>query len=149
MEILNKTSKTLSNKIIAIIFVLIGLLGFLDATYLTIGHFRHTLPPCTIVHGCSQVLTSQYSTIVGVPVALGGVVYYLFILISALVYLDTKREAVLLLAARATVLGVLASIYFLTLQIFIIRAYCLYCLVSIGTSTALFIAARFAKKSSP
>lgn len=136
-----------TNSIIAAIFIVVGLLGFLDATYLTIGHYRGTLPPCTIVHGCNQVLTSQYSTFVGVPVALGGALYYLFIFISALLYLDTKRESALALAAQATVLGLLASAYFLGLQIFIIRAYCLYCLGSIITSTLLFIAARFVKKS--
>lgn len=147
MEIWSKISKTPSNKIIAAIFILLGLLGFLDATYLTIGHYRHALPPCSIVHGCSQVLTSQYSTFIGVPVALLGVFYYLFILLSALAYFETKRVSILRRAAQITTIGFLGSLYFLTLQIFILRAFCLYCLFSIGTSTILFVAGRLVKKS--
>lgn len=138
-----------SNKTLACLIAIISLLGFLDASYLTIGHYRNVIPPCTLVTGCETVLTSQYSTMFGVPVALGGATYYLFILLASLFYLDSKNEKVLLFVANATILGLLASVYFLSLQIFVIGAYCLYCLGSIATSTSLFIVARFVKKTSP
>lgn len=138
-----------SNKIIAFAFIFFGLLGFLDATYLTISHYRHVIPPCSVVHGCEQVLTSSYATIVGIPMALIGALYYLSILLCALASVEMKREQLLLLTARLTGVGMAASLYFLALQIFVIHSYCLYCLGSVATSTLLFIAARFFKKTKP
>lgn len=127
------------NTLYAAVFAVVSLLGFLDASYLTLEHFRGTIPPCTIAHGCATVLTSSYSTIAGIPVALLGVLYYLAILVGTIVYLDTKNDIVLKRVAQATILGLLASLYFFGLQWLVIKAWCQYCLVSITTSTLLFI----------
>jgi len=56
-------------KIAAIIFLAVSAVGFLDATYLTVEHYRVGIPPCAIL-GCEIVLTSAQSRIAGVPVAL-------------------------------------------------------------------------------
>ena len=120
-------------------FLLVSLLGFLDASYLTIEHYRGVVPPCAIVSGCAAVTTSQYSLIFDIPVALLGTLYYPIILLSLITYLDTKQEIILKWVARCTVLGLLASVYFVYLQTFVIKAWCLYCLGSATTSTILFI----------
>ncbi len=144
MEISNKPSKTLSrvNKLQAAGFILLSLLGFLDATYLTIKHFQGTIPPCSVAHGCETVLTSQYSTIGPVPVALYGAAYYLAILLGTFVYLDIKSDVLLKRLAQATILGLLASMYFFGLQWLVLKAWCQYCLASVATSTLLFIHGR-------
>ena len=116
-----------------------SLLGFLDAAYLTIEHYRGVVPPCAIVSGCAAVTTSQYSLIFGIPVALLGAIYYLLITALCILYFDTKQTKILKIIARLTILGLLASLYFVYLQAFIIHAWCLYCLGSAATSTILFI----------
>lgn len=124
-----------------VIFILaIAAIGFFDATYLTIEHYRNVIPPCT-TDGCETVLSSPYSKIVGIPVALLGSIYYLTIMVLLFAYLDTNKEKLLRWALALTALGFLASIYFFILQAFVIQAYCQYCLVSAGTSTILFISA--------
>lgn len=165
METLNKPSKTLSpesspltaeqlkvqtrkNTLFAAIFIVVGLLGFLDSSYLTLEHFRGTIPPCSIAHGCATVLTSSYSIIAGVPVALLGALYYLSILIGTIIYLDTKSNVILKRVAQVTILGLLASLYFFGLQWLVIKAWCQYCLVSISTSTLLFIHGRYVLRKS-
>jgi len=117
----------------------LGAAGFIDATYLTVKHFLGGPIPCSILKGCEQVTTSQYATVFGVPVALLGSFYYLTILILAAIYFDSRKPAVLKLLASLTPFGFLASLYFVYLQIFIIKAICLYCMVSATTSTILFI----------
>jgi len=62
-----------------IAFAVVALLGFVDATYLTVEHYRGVVPPCTTA-GCEIVLTSEYSVLFGVPTALFGSVYYFLIL---------------------------------------------------------------------
>jgi len=125
---------------LAYLFLIIALLGFLDATFLTIEHYRGVVPPCAIVTGCANVTTSSYSAIFGIPVALLGALYYLSVLLLTITYLDTKNARWLKLGASVTPVGFLASLWFVYLQGFVLKAWCLYCLISIITSTLLFIA---------
>lgn len=154
METLNNdlpTPSTKPNKIVPTLMLVLSLLGFLDATYLTIEHYRGVIPACNTVNGCEKVLTSSYSVVYGIPVALGGAVFYLAVLFLLLFYFDTKKFGALRLAARLTPLGFLASIYFFSLQAFILHSWCLYCLGSAVTSTLLFVIGMTVafKKSSP
>jgi len=144
MEILNQTSPRplVTKKTIGAFFLIFSLLGFLDATYLTVQHYQGVIPPCTVVNGCEKVLTSSYSTIANVPVALGGAVYYLAMIVLSLLYFDTKNHHWLKRAAHFSIIGLLASAYFISLQLFVIHALCLYCLGSAITSTVLFILGR-------
>jgi uncharacterized membrane protein len=125
-----------------IFLIIIALIGFADATYLTIEHYAGNIPPCT-TDGCETVLTSSYSTIAGIPVALSGAVFYLAFLVLIIAYLLEKKEIILKIALLLTTLGFLASIYFFILQAFVIQAFCQYCLLSAATSTILFVASVF------
>lgn len=126
-------------KRLAIIFLFFGLIGFADAAFLTVEHYRGGPLPCAITSGCDTVTTSRYATIAGIPVALLGALYYLSVIIGAVMVIDAGRPEWLKRLARWTAAGFLASLYFVGLQVFVLKAYCLYCLISAGTSTALFI----------
>lgn len=120
----------------------IAALGFADAGYLTVEHYTNSIPPCAI-GGCEIVLTSSYSTVVGIPVALIGSVFYLLFLILLMIYLDTKNEKYLRFALLLTIPAFLATLYFFFLQAFVIHAFCVYCIGSAITSTALFVVAMY------
>lgn len=124
-------------KWIPIAVLAIALIGFADATYLTVQHYQNKIPPCTI-GGCESVLTSQYAQILGMPVSLLGALYYLIIIISLFIYLDTKKELFLRAPMMLSVLGALASLGFMYVMIFVIKAFCPYCVVSAFTSLAIF-----------
>ncbi len=125
-------------KWIVVAFIVISLIGFADAAYLTAKHYLGTPLPCVITAGCETVTTSQYATMAGIPVALLGAIYYLAILILS-AYALAINSKLIKLAAYLTPIGFLASIYFIALQLFVIKALCIYCLVSAATSTLLFI----------
>ena len=120
-------------------FAIFSFLGFLDAAYLTAEHYLGLPLPCSILQGCEQVTNSPYSVFIGVPVALFGAVYYLAIFILITAYFDSGRAKILSFLARFSVLGFLASLYFLYLQLFVIGAVCIYFLGSLATSALLFI----------
>jgi uncharacterized membrane protein len=126
---------------LAVFLLVIALLGFADASYLTIEHYQGVVPPCSVVSGCETVLTSSYSVIGGVPVSLLGAVFYFVVLVGICAFLESKKTAPLKWALLCTVFGFLFSLWFIYVQARILDAWCLYCLGSAFTSTILFITA--------
>ncbi|MDO8435465.1 MAG: vitamin K epoxide reductase family protein [bacterium] len=121
--------------------LLVSLVGFLDAAYLAAKHFLGLPVVCTFLGGCGTVTTSRFSVIAGIPVALLGACYYLVVFLLVVAYFDTKRNSLMVMAARLTPVGFLASLWFVFVQAFLLKAWCLYCLVSAVTSTILFVVA--------
>ena len=132
-----KINTSLIPKWMPIVLLLVAIIGFADATYLTVEHFQNVIPPCTI-GGCETVLTSQYATIAGIPMSLVGALYYLVIAILLIVFLDTKKELAIRSSSLLSVLGALASVYFIILMIFVIKEFCQYCALSALTSLIIF-----------
>lgn len=125
-------------KCLIVAFLILSFLGFLDALYLTVSHYYGLFLKCFIGE-CETVLESQYATIAGIPVALLGTIYYLAIFIFVILFLDVKKDFFIKSAAWLTIVGFLSSLYFIFLQLFIIKATCFYCLISAGFSIILFI----------
>lgn len=126
----------------ALLIGLFSFLGLVDASYLAAKYYSGTIPPCSLVKGCEAVTTSQYAAIGGVSVALIGAIYYIIVLIISIVIIDTKSDWLKKFLARFSIIGLLASIWFVSLQLFVLKALCLYCLVSAFSSTAIFILAK-------
>lgn len=120
-------------------FLVVSLAGFADAMYLTVKHFSHSVIPCSLTHGCEIVTTSVYATPLGIPVALLGAIYYFALVAATFVAINEKNERLFRLATRATLLGLLASVWFVVVQVVILHAICQWCMISAVTSTALFI----------
>ena len=119
-------------------WLLLSLIGFTDASYLTVKHYRGEVPPCFLSSGCETVTTSKYSTVFTIPVALIGAIYYLAVFLLSVLYLDTKRTIFIKIIPPLTGGGFIASVIFIYLQLFVLHAICLYCVISAFTSTGLF-----------
>lgn len=131
----------MKGKITAILFG-IALLGLFDAIFLTYKHFSHTIPPCQINYifsECGRVLSGPYSTMFRVPTALLGVIYYSSILLIISLGQRMHRKMYSTLLVAFTTGGFFFSVYFVFLQLVVIRAVCLYCMLSAVLSTSLFI----------
>ncbi len=137
-QLLKKQLSTVPNKV-AIFVLVVALLGFIDATYLSIEHFQNVIPPCSVTGGCEVVLTSIYSTIFGMPVSLLGAIYYLIIMIGTLIFLESKNPIAFKWVLLLTIPGFLFSLWSVYIQIFELHSYCIYCLGSFLTTTILFV----------
>lgn len=126
----------------------VSLIGFVDAAYLTIQHYRGASLDCYVLRDCEEVTTSQYAAIGSVSIALLGALYYLSIILLSAAYLDTKRNWLLTIISFLTTLGFLVSIILVYLQIFVIRALCSYCLLSALAAAVLFVLAVMLAKTS-
>lgn len=143
-----KTSSKVNSmppKWVTVGWLVFSFIGFLDSTYLTIQHYRGALIGCSILSNCEEVTTSEYSVIAGIPLALLGALYYLTIFLLTIAYFDTKHSRILTVIPLLTILGFVASLILVYLQVFVIHALCLYCLMSALTSTGLFILAMISK----
>ncbi len=141
-----KSSKKFSEKASEIIlerttipFAVLSVIGFVDASYLTVKHYLGSTINCSIFSGCEEVLNSQYSVVAGVPIAVVGSLYYLTLFLLTVAYLDTKRKFLLRITAYIVAAGFVASLAFVLLQIFVIKALCLYCLISAAITATLFV----------
>ncbi|MDE1970594.1 MAG: vitamin K epoxide reductase family protein [Patescibacteria group bacterium] len=136
---LSTKSWQLTRNVLLTIGLVLSLIGFFDATYLTVTHYAGTELNCPLFGGCETVTTSIYSMVGGIPVALWGAGYYLTVLVLLLAYWDSRYEVLWRIATRMTMLGFLAALWFVFLQLFVIHAVCFYCMISAGTSTLLFV----------
>lgn len=134
--------------------LLLSLSGLTDSIYLTWEHYNNVIPPCTInplipsfLIDCGKVLKSSYSTIFGIPLAVLGIIHYLIlsILITGSIFLKNKLFRYLIILQ--TIIGALASILFMYIQIAVIKSICLYCTLSALISfSLLFFVYRIFKK---
>lgn len=126
------------NKWIIGIFFVAALAGFADAAYLTAQHLRGVIPPCVLLSNCEVVLTSKYASIGPVPVAALGLVYYGAVLMLLITYLDIWNRRLLHWASWLVSAGMLATLYFIYVQLFVLHALCPYCMASALTTTVMF-----------
>lgn len=131
---------------IVVALLIIAIIGFADATHLTIAHYTGAELQCGEKGGCNIVTTSKYSMILGVPVALLGALYYVSIIMLCVAYLDSKKQQILYILSWYSIAGLLASLWFVYLQLFVIHAICRYCMGSAATSTLLFIGSQMLRK---
>jgi uncharacterized membrane protein len=114
----------------------IALAGIGVATYITIAEAGGSAPACLAGGGgCETVANSEYSHLLGVNVAVFGIVGYVLLLAGALVPGDAGRFAGFLLA----LVGVGFSAYLTYLELFVIDAICQWCLASAVLMTLLLV----------
>lgn len=111
------------------------------ASYLTYVKLFDVKPYCAGLGNCDAVQTSPYAELLGVPVAIWGLLSYLALLVLFVVKrLDWRglghlaRQATFL----GTLVGVLYSAYLTYLELFVINEICPWCVASAIVMTALF-----------
>lgn len=108
----------------------LAVVGLGLSIYLTVEHFSATpnyACPVTSVVNCEKVTASSYSTFLGVPVAVAGVVYFV---VAVLVHLPAawRSPSVWLTRARWAWAGIgMLSVFWLVYGELDVGAICLYC----------------------
>lgn len=134
------------------ISVIVSLIGFLDALYLYYMEFTGYFA-CLINAGvfqCATVGQSIYSKLPpgnGIPVSLLGCIFFIVVIGILFLALYTKNEYWLsFFLPVAGLLGVIFSIYLTIIEIFVIKFFCEFCVLSAICSLAFFILILVAKK---
>jgi uncharacterized membrane protein len=121
---------------------LLALIGFFVALYLTLYKTGTIGSISCSIGSCETVNTSRWSTLLGLPVAAWGLGFYVSALTVAIVgssdrWADERGPAVVLVALSGW--GVLFSLWLTYLELFVIHAICMWCLISAIIVTLIFI----------
>jgi uncharacterized membrane protein len=118
--------------------IVLALAGFGVATYLTVVHYAQQPIACSGIGDCEYVNSTKYAKVAGAPVALLGAVSYATM--AALIAASwLRRDALLLFVAWTLAAASFAfSLYLTYVELWVIDAICVYCVVSATTMTALF-----------
>ena len=121
-----------------VVAALLSLVGLADALYLTIEHITGQSVRCTIIAGCSAVLSSPYAVVAGIPLAAIGAAAYFIVFSLAILTLFGYPRAGSLMTAMVIAMF-LVSLWLIYLQAFVIREFCQYCLLSALITTTLLV----------
>lgn len=113
--------------------------GFLDSLYLFLKKIFASPITCYVFEGCESVTNSSYSSVFGIPFSFFGILFYLVVFFFSVAYFQTKSSKIIKPIFYLSVFGILFAAYLFVLQIFVIEAYCIYCIASAVTSTLIFI----------
>jgi uncharacterized membrane protein len=131
---------------------LVSLVGLGDAIYLTIQDLTGQSLRCTIVSGCSEVLSSKYAHVWSVPLASVGAVAYFVVFSLAILAAFGYGFARPLLSMLVAVMF-LMTLWLLYLQALVIHHFCQYCLLSAAVTITLtilvLIASRMTRQPAP
>lgn len=119
-----------------------SILGIADSVYLAEHALTGTALSCGIVSGalsgCNTVAQSAYSHVFGIPLGVYGVIFYVLVLLMTLSLYARESRGRLQALFILGIIGMLMSFYFEGVQVFLIKALCIYCLGSFILSLGIF-----------
>jgi uncharacterized membrane protein len=131
----------MKSPVLAVCTLIFSFLGIADAWYLTQSAYTSSPLLCDIggLDGCNTVAQSAYSHLFGYPLALYGVFFFGFIFVLAALTLYRPHRVAYLGLYVLGALGLIASIVFVCIQLFLIKAVCVYCFGSATLSLFIFL----------
>ena len=119
------------------LIVILAVFNLAVSLYLAITKILGLPVPCTITRGCEVVLNSKYSVLLGVPLPILGIIFYSAIIVLALLANHYHKAGRLLTLALG--IGSLFSLSFLSIQLFVLKHFCEYCLATDSITILLFL----------
>ena len=122
--------------------MLVSVAGLGVSVYLTIQHFDQKILlacPTNSVFNCEKVTQSSYSKIVGIPVAVLGLVFFVVMLALQLPQMwRSARPEIRLARLGWSVVGVGTALWLIFAELFRIHNLCIWCTSVHGLSLILF-----------
>ena len=136
--------KGMNKTVLGACLLIVSFFGIADSWYLAETALSGDELVCTIdgLDKCNTVAKSEYSHLFGVPLGVYGVFFYsAFFILTSLILVLPKRILYQALYGLS-IFGVVASVIFLLIQLFLIKAFCIYCIASAVIAFALCYLAR-------
>ncbi len=124
----------------SVFIIFIAFSGFFLAAYLFHKKRRKHEPfICPLRANCSEVMQSNYSKFLGIPVEVLGLCYYAVLaLVHGLVLMQESLRWLDVYLLIASSIALLFSLYLTAIQIVALRKFCTWCLLSASFCLAIF-----------
>jgi len=118
------------------------MVGMGVAAYLTYTHYADQPIACGGLGECETVQNSEYATLVTIPVALLGILFYagfLALVLARMARLPLTEEWASPTAFSMTLAGVAFAAYLTYIELFVLEALCIWCLALAAIITASWL----------
>jgi uncharacterized membrane protein len=124
-----------------VVVLVLAFCGLSDSIYLAQHEAANTPLLCNVnnLSGCNVVATSQYAHLFGISLAEYGVIFYAFVFLVAALELVIFDRLLRRILQVASLVGVAASLYLTSIELFVLHALCIYCLASACIALLIFI----------
>ena len=122
--------------------VILSIIGLILSSYIYYKRTRKQKLVCVIGDDCNKVIKSKYGRSLIVPNDVIGIIYYIVILISSLIFLIYPEFLTnFVILGRIFIVGIAAlfSLYLSFVQIFVLKELCEYCLGANFINILIFI----------
>jgi uncharacterized membrane protein len=126
----------------------VTLASALVSGYLSLARALGEAAVCGPSRGCEIVATSEYSEVLGIPVAFLGLGLSLVLLVLAGLWWLRRERRALLVAYGLLLLATLGVAYLTYLELFVIEAICPWCVAYAVTVVASLVTAGLALRAS-
>ncbi len=124
--------------------LVLAFVGLADASYLTFKHYLGSDLVCVLgLDGCQAVTSSIYNTVFDFPLALGGLLFYLSLIILIIWWRQNLVDWILALITFLIGSALGFSFWLFYIQWKILESWCSFCLLSFGLIICLFIISLF------
>jgi uncharacterized membrane protein len=112
------------------VLAVLAVAGMGVAAYLAYSHYADQPIACAGLSGCAAVENSEYSTIIGIPVAVLGMLFsagLLALVLARVARLPLAEEWAPLAAFSMTLAGVAFAAYLTYIELFVVEDICIWC----------------------
>ena len=121
--------------------IILSIIGFAVSFYIFYSKKYDKPLYCPIVKDCDAVVRSEYGKTFGIENTVPGMLYYLMILAYAIILLINRNlfkwTIIYYFVVSSSIASVLFSLYLVYIQKFVLKKWCIYCIVS--TIASIFI----------
>jgi len=128
----------ISRKTLIKTVIVLAILGLINSGYLSILYITENSTVCDInaTFSCSSVRMSEYSPLLGIPVPIIGFIGNLILLFGAVIMMNNNRTEIFKKYINAknmliiSLAGLSYSLFLTYAEFAIIKAWCLFCIIS-------------------
>jgi uncharacterized membrane protein len=132
----------ISAQILHLTLIILGAIGFIVSAYIFMKKRTGKKVVCPFRGSCDRVITSSYGKFFGISLEIFGMCYYALIVLFHILFLVSPffSHVVFLYGHVVFSLGaVLFSLYLLGIQLFVLRTWCTWCILSMLTSIGICV----------
>jgi len=122
-------------------FIVLSLMGIVNSSYLVWKHYKNKPLICPLDHDCRVVTESKWSKVFFIRNEVLGMFFFIALLsgILTVLFIPSLAQVIFIIFLSITSGGLLFSLFLVLIQIYAIKDYCFYCIISASITLFIFL----------